>query len=220
MHAPLLVSWLLVAVCTASGAYCVLRARSRTPARRATARGEALMGFGMAAMAVPAAVAVPPGWVWLLYAGVFTVSALVSGGAVALRRGRSGHHLHHLLGMLAMVYMAWVMAAAPVDHAGMSGMTSMTGAEPAGSAPVTGLLLLYFAGYVLWAGARLMPGTLAPGAGGTGTGGPGTALPRTAPRSAPTAPLGSGLRWSERPELALACRLSMATAMLAMLLTL
>lgn len=87
MHAPLLVSWLLVALCAASGAYCVLRARSRTPERRATARGEALMGFGMAAMAVPAAVIAPPGWVWTAYAAVFATGALAAGGAMALRRG-------------------------------------------------------------------------------------------------------------------------------------
>ncbi|WP_372481972.1 DUF5134 domain-containing protein [Streptomyces fuscigenes] len=206
MHAPLLVSWLLVAVCSASGAYCVLRTRSRVPQRRTTARGEALMGFGMAAMALPAAVVAPPAWVWTLYVGLFAAAALVAGGAIALRRGRPGHHLHHLLGMLAMVYMAWVMAAAPAGHASMTGMAGMgAAAGPPGSAPVTGLLLLYFAGYVLWAGARLMPGTLTAGAGTAGGPGPGR---------------GPAVGWGERPELALACRLSMGTAMLAMLLTL
>jgi hypothetical protein len=208
MHAPLLVSWLLVAVCSASGGYCVLRARSRTPERRATARGEALMGFGMAAMALPAAVVAPPGWVWTVYAAVFAAAALAAGGAMALRRARPGHHLHHLLGMLAMVYMAWVMAAAPGGHAMMSGMPGMGAAEPAGSTPVTGLLMLYFAGYVLWAGARLMPGTLTAGTGGARTAGGAGPAGRYA------------VRWGERPELALACRLSMGTAMLAMLLTL
>ncbi|MGQ4511050.1 DUF5134 domain-containing protein [Streptomyces sp. DW26H14] len=213
MHAPLLVSWLLVALCAAAGAYCVLRARSRVPARRVSARGEALMGFGMAAMAVPAAVLAPPGWVWTAYAAVFGAGAVVACGTLALSRGRPGHHLHHVLGMAAMAYMAWAMAAVPAGRAAMSGMAGMAGAT-AGSPVVTGLLLLYFAGYVLWAGARLMP--VAAGAGAGGPGAPGGA----APLPCGTAPPGTGERWADRPELALACRLSMGTAMLAMLLTL
>ncbi|MEW2549096.1 DUF5134 domain-containing protein [Streptomyces sp. NPDC047002] len=201
MHAPSVVGWLLVAVCAGSGAYCVLRARSVSPTGRATARGEALMGFGMAAMAVPAAALAPPGWVWTGYAALFGAGALAAASGAAVRRGLTGHHLHHLLGMAAMAYMAWAMAAAPAGGAATDGMAGMASA---GAPAVTGVLLLYFAGYVLWAGARLLPGTVAAGpAGGQGPvdGGPGP-------------------RWGERPELALACRLSMATAMVAMLLTL
>lgn len=57
---------------------------------------------------------------------------------------------------------------------------------------MTGVLLLYFAGYVLRSGVRLIPVT----AGGGSVG------------------------WGDRPELARACRLSMGIAMVAMLLTL
>lgn len=57
---------------------------------------------------------------------------------------------------------------------------------------VTGVLLLYFAGYVLLSGVRLIPVT----AGGGSVG------------------------WGDRPELARACRLSMGIGMVAMLLTL
>jgi hypothetical protein len=105
----------------------------------------------------------------------------------------SPHHLHHLVGACAMVYMAVAMAASPGHHghAGGSGIPLMTGA-----------LLLYFAGYVLRSGARLLPAAAT--AGGSGTLG-GT------PRA---------LGWGDRPELSQACRLSMGIAMVAMLVTL
>ncbi|GAA3291842.1 hypothetical protein GCM10020295_09650 [Streptomyces cinereospinus] len=60
---------------------------------------------------------------------------------------------------------------------------------------MTGLLLLYFTGYVLLSGARLIPVPAVAGG----------------PR-----PVG----WGDRPELARACRLSMGIAMVAMLITL
>nr|BBJ49167.1 hypothetical protein SAVMC3_17960 [Streptomyces avermitilis] len=96
------------------------------------------------------------------------------------------HHLHHLVGAFAMAYMAGVMAASPAhhEHGAASGLP-----------PVTGVLLLYFAGYVLWSGVRLIP--VASVAGG-----------------------GRSVGWGDRPELARACRLSMGIAMVAMLLTL
>ncbi|WP_328498087.1 DUF5134 domain-containing protein [Streptomyces sp. NBC_00414] len=129
--------WLLVALCAATGAYCLLRMRSRIEEQRRTAGGEALMGFGMAAMAVPAAVLAPPRWAWAVYAAVFGAAALR-----ALWAARSSaHHLHHLVGAFAMVYMAAMMASG--THAGI---------------PVlTGVLLLYFTVYVLWTGTRLVP---------------------------------------------------------------
>ncbi|PNG21520.1 DUF5134 domain-containing protein, partial [Streptomyces cahuitamycinicus] len=65
----------------------------------------------------------------------------------------------------------------------------------AGVPHLTGALLLYFAGYVLLSGVRLVP--VAAVAGGGGSAG-----------------------WGDRPELARACRLSMGIAMLAMLATL
>ncbi|MFE1795418.1 DUF5134 domain-containing protein [Streptomyces sp. NPDC059517] len=141
MHGPGAGSsgWLLVALCTATGAYCLLRMRSRVEEQRRTAGGEALMGFGMAAMAVPAAVLAPPRWAWAVYAAVFGAAALR-----ALWAARSSaHHLHHLVGAFAMVYMAAMMASG--THAGI---------------PVlTGVLLVYFTAYVLWTGTRLVPVT-------------------------------------------------------------
>ncbi|MDX2530581.1 DUF5134 domain-containing protein [Streptomyces europaeiscabiei] len=183
MHGPVSPGWLLVALCAVTGGYCLLRMRSAVEEQRLAAGDEALMGFGMAAMAVPAAAMAPPRWAWLGYAVVFGVAA-----ARALWSARtSPHHLHHLVGALAMVYMAAMMVASP---GGGHGGASLP--------PVTGVLLVYFAGYVLWAGIRLMP------------------VP------APTAarvPVARATGWGDRPELARACRLSMGIGMFAMLLT-
>ncbi|WP_225810860.1 DUF5134 domain-containing protein [Streptomyces spinosus] len=187
MHGPVSIAWLLVALCALTGAYCLLRMRSGVEEQRRAAGGEALMGFGMAAMAVPAAVFTPPRWAWPVYAAVFGAAALR-----ALWAARDApHHLHHLVGSAAMVYMAVAMAASPpAAHHGHGG---------SGVPMLTGALLLYFAGYVLFSGARLVPAP-AP-AGGTGpTGGGGPA------------------HWGDRPELARACRLSMGIGMMAMLL--
>lgn len=177
MHGPASPGWLLVALCAATGAYCLLRMRSHVEEQRRTAGGEALMGFGMAAMAVPAAAFTPPSWAWLLYVTVFGAAALHA--LWAARAG--GHHVHHLVGASAMVYMSVAMADSPGHHGG------------SGVPPVTGALLLYFTGYVLLSGVRLVPVT----AGG-----------------------GVGVGWGDRPELSRACRLSMGIAMVAMLLTL
>ncbi|WP_314219302.1 DUF5134 domain-containing protein [Streptomyces zaehneri] len=179
MHGPASPGWLLVALCAATGAYCLLRMRSAVEEQRRAAGGEALMGFGMAAMAVPAAAFTPPAWAWPAFAAVFGTAALR-----ALWAARAGaHHLHHLMGAGAMVYMAAVMAAAPSHRHGHGG---------SGVPLLTGVLLLYFTGYVLLAGVRLLP------VAGTG---------------------GTALAWSDRPEVARACRLSMGIGMLAMLLT-
>ncbi|WP_030615949.1 DUF5134 domain-containing protein [Streptomyces fulvoviolaceus] len=177
MHGPASPGWLLVALCAATGAYCLLRMRSAVDEQRRAAGGEALMGFGMAAMAVPAAVFTPPSWTWPVYAAVFGAAALRALWAARA----STHHLHHLVGALAMVYMAVVMAASPGHHAG------------SGVPLLTGVLLLYFVGYVLLSGVRLIP--VAAGTAGA-------------------------VGWGDRPELARACRLSMGIGMVAMLLTL
>ncbi|MBO1330201.1 DUF5134 domain-containing protein [Streptomyces sp. VRA16 Mangrove soil] len=149
MHGPLSAAWLLVALCAATGAYCLLRMRSAVEEQRRTAGGEALMGFGMALMAVPAAVLTPPRWAWLLYAVVFGAAALR-----ALWASRTGptHHLHHLIGAFAMAYMAVAMAARPEGHAQHGG---------AGAPVLTGLLFVYFTVYVLWTGTRLVPAAAA-----------------------------------------------------------
>ncbi|MFJ9019670.1 DUF5134 domain-containing protein [Streptomyces sp. NPDC102259] len=180
MHGPASPGWLLVALCAATGAYCLLRMRSAVEEQRRAAGGEALMGFGMAAMAVPAAAFTPPQWAWPAFAAVFGAAALR-----ALWAARAGvHHLHHLVGTAAMAYMAAVMAAAPAHQHGHGGSDVPL---------LTGALLLYFTGYVLLAGVRLLP---VAGAGG-----------------------GAAVAWSDRPEVARACRLSMGIGMLAMLLT-
>ncbi|WP_369381354.1 DUF5134 domain-containing protein [Streptomyces sp. cg36] len=194
MHGSALSGWLLVAVCAATGAYCVLRLRSRCERARSAAGGEAVMGFGMAAMAVPAAFATPPPWLPGVYAAVFAAVALRAGWLVrAHGRGAGGHHhLHHAVGALAMVYMALAMTGSGGHaHEGHTG--------PAGGIPLlTGVLVVYYVGYVLTTGVRLVPAA-GPARDGAAAGAPG---------------------WGARPELALACRLSMGMAMLAMLLAL
>ncbi|MFF8730569.1 DUF5134 domain-containing protein [Streptomyces sp. NPDC015171] len=181
MHGPVSTAWLLVALCAATGAYCLLRMRSGVVEQRWAAGGEALMGFGMAAMAVPAAVFTPPRWAWPVYAAVFGAAALRALWAV-----RGGpHHLHHLVGSAAMVYMAVAMADAPPAAHHVHGGT--------GVPLLTGTLLLYFTGYVLLSGARLVPAAASAGATGP-------------------------VPWGDRPELARACRLSMGIGMVAMLL--
>ena len=150
MHGPVSSGWLLVALCAATGAYCLLRMRSRVVEQRRAAGGEALMGFGMAVMAVPAAVFTPPGWVW-------TALAVVFGGAGlhALWAARTGAgHLHHLIGAGAMVYMAVAMAG-PAGHG--------HGHGGSGTPLLTGTLLLYFVAYVLVTGVRLVPVATVPG---------------------------------------------------------
>ncbi|WUW00503.1 DUF5134 domain-containing protein [Streptomyces sp. NBC_01471] len=198
--------WLLMSLSAATGAYCLLRMRSTSQRARTAAGSEAVMGFGMAAMALPAAVATPPQWGWTVLAAVFA-----AGGLRALWQLRtSAHHLHHLVGSLAMVYMALTMAAGTAPG-GASGGTNMEhAAHSAGGVPLlTGALLAYYAVYVLRAGATLVPSPATPGpvtggaaAGGAALGASGGAIGR-----------GAG------PELALACRLAMGMAMFAMLLT-
>ncbi|MFF5184371.1 DUF5134 domain-containing protein [Streptomyces sp. NPDC000345] len=196
MHGPASPGWLLVALCAATGAYCLLRMRSTVEEQRRAAGGEALMGFGMAAMAVPTAAFTPPVWAWPAYAAVFGAAALR-----ALWAARTdAHHLHHLVGTSAMVYMAAAMAASPAG-------AHVHGGSASGVPLLTGVLLLYFTGYVLLSGVRLLPA-------------PGTAGPAGA-GAATRAGAGAGpaVAWGDRPELARACRLSMGIGMLAMLLT-
>ncbi|MER5993303.1 MULTISPECIES: DUF5134 domain-containing protein [Streptomyces] len=152
MHGPASSGWLLVALCAATGAYCLLRMRSSVEEQRRAAGGEALMGFGMAAMAVPAAAFTPPSWAWPAYAVVFGAA-----GLHALWAARTHvRHLHHLVGAGAMVYMAVVMATSPGHGHGGSGIPLLTG-----------ILLLYFTAYVLATGARLVPVPAAAGTGGS-----------------------------------------------------
>ncbi|WP_069739421.1 DUF5134 domain-containing protein [Streptomyces sp. EN27] len=202
MHGGASIGWLLMVLCAVSGAYCLLRARTGTPRERRTARSEALMGFGMAAMAVPAAVLSPPGWAWAVYAVLFGAAALR-----ALRPAlRGGHHLHHLIGSLAMVYMAVAMSPAVTGSGGGGHAGHGTAAGVGGMPLLTGVLLVYYAFYVLGAAGRLLPEAAAPPTGGTGAIGRGAG--------------GLGGGTDGRPELTTACRLTMGIGMFAMLLTL
>nr|WP_239074851.1 DUF5134 domain-containing protein [Streptomyces sp. SID10853] len=199
-----------MALSAATGAYCLLRMRSTSRQARSAAGGEAVMGFGMAAMALPAAVAALPEWGWTVLAAVFA-----AGGLRALWQLRAGaHHLHHLVGSLAMVYMALTMGAGVSPGGAHDGpMAHMAHSPQTGSGVplLTGALLVYYAVYVLRTGAALVP-SAAPVAG--------TAMAARA-AVAGEALVGTGrgvARWA-RPELALACRLAMGMAMFAMLLT-
>ncbi|PGH51854.1 DUF5134 domain-containing protein [Streptomyces sp. Ru87] len=237
MHGSPLAGWLLVAVCGASAGYCLLRMPYCAPGPRRMAAGEALMGTGMAAMAVPvAAVAGLPWLPWLL-AGVFAGS-LVLAASCLLSGPADRHHLHHAVGAAAMVYMA---LSAPAGHA--AGHAAHGSGGRAGVIPVlAGLLLVYFAGYVLAAGARLVPPpATAPGSAATGgsrsavtrrwppaTGGPDGVRPhRAGPhRTAPDRKHAAGdlagrsgrtRAWAQAPELVTACRVAMGIGMLVML---
>ncbi|MFF3766257.1 DUF5134 domain-containing protein [Streptomyces sp. NPDC001922] len=188
MHGPPLVGWLLVVVCGASGAYLLVLRSAGPPELRRGAGGEALMGLVMAAMALP--LPQPQPWSARAFAAVFAVLAV---HGLLPARG-DGHRVHHVVGSLAMVYAALAMpAAAGPGHPGHGA------AQPPGGLPlVTGLLLGYFAVYMLCAGARLVPA--------------GSAAAR---RPGPPPGLGRVVR----PEPATACRVSTAMAMFAMLLT-
>ncbi|ARZ66359.1 membrane protein [Streptomyces albireticuli] len=177
-----------MALCAATGAYCLARIRTDAgPAGGRATGGDALMGLGMAAMAVPTAVLDTRPWGAPLFAVVFGAAGLRS--LVVAARGRTEpNHLHHAVGAFAMVYMALAMAGAPM--AGHSG--HVAGHEPAGTPLLTGLLLVYFAVYVVRTVAVLVPVVAA---------------------------TSGEVTWPGRPNLTNACRLSMGIGMLAMLLT-
>ncbi|MCL2552451.1 MAG: DUF5134 domain-containing protein [Actinomycetia bacterium] len=209
MHGPPLLSWLLVALSLAAAVSCLLRG---------AARDEALTGAGMAVMAVPLSVLDPGPWVAPVLAVVF------AGAAVHSVVRRRTHRLHHTVCSAAMVYMALAMSrpgAAHGDHAGHHG---------AGSPLLTGVLLLYFAGYVLVAGTGVVAApahmTAVHGPAGRdeavrsrqlrGTAWRGAALPGGPAGAVPGA--AAALRLRQSPEVEVACRVSMALGMVAMLL--
>ncbi|MFI1963441.1 DUF5134 domain-containing protein [Streptomyces pathocidini] len=210
MHGAPLVGWLLVALCGAAGALCLLRMRAASTESRRGAGGEALMGLGMAVMALPVAVPGWRSWAGPVFAVAFAAVALRA--LLQLARG-GGHHLHHAVGALAMVQMALapggsghaVHAAAPASGAGTQTASA--------TALLTGLLLCYFAVYALRTGVRIAPRAGAAGAAGP-TGAVGTTGVAEAPESGERIP-----GWLERPELATACRVSMGLGMFAMLLS-
>uniref|UniRef100_UPI00066C11CF DUF5134 domain-containing protein n=1 Tax=Streptomyces sp. SBT349 TaxID=1580539 RepID=UPI00066C11CF len=141
MHGPEPVGWLLAALCAITGGYCLLRTRAAAPPARHAAGVEAVMGLGMAAMAVPGGSLLPPAAFALLFGAVALWAATLLCAGVA-------HQGHHVVEGLAMVYMAVAMAASSPGRAGHG---------PGGAPLVTGALLAYFALYALRTGPRLLP---------------------------------------------------------------
>lgn len=196
MHGPPLVGWLLVVLCAATGAYCLRRARAGGAGERRAARGDALMGLGMAVMALPVPATTARPWSAALFTVVFGAAGL---RALVPSRSHGGtRHLHHAIGAFAMVYMALAMPGASAGGHGEHGGHTGSGHLPAGVPLLTGALLAYFAVYVV----RTAVGILA--------------VPAAA-RGAAAWSLGPEPR--ARPELTRACRLSMGIGMLAMLLS-
>jgi hypothetical protein len=186
MHGSSPAAWLLVLLCAATGLSCFMN----------SARSEGLLGAGMAVMAVPGSVLGTRPWGPPLLEALFAAVALRTlSHCLRLGRGRparrSVHHAHHALCAAAMVYMAAAMVPA-------GGHTTH---DPGGVPLLTGLLLAYFAAYVLAAGVRL------------------ASIPALA---APAAAPGGGVRVREPirydPGLTAACRVATATGMIAMLL--
>ncbi|MFJ6795360.1 DUF5134 domain-containing protein [Streptomyces sp. NPDC091268] len=192
-------AWLLVLLCAGSGAYCLGRVRRSAggPGGGSGAAGEALMGFGMALMALP--LGLGGSWQAPVLGAVFCAAAL---HAVWLLRG-GVHHAHHLVGSLTMVYMALTAAGSGTGAASGHGHGGA-----AGPPLLTGVLLLYYAGYVVLGGARLVTAGAAAGPAGPIGAGAGAGSVR-----------GPGDRSAGGTELIRACRLAMGTGMLAMLLT-
>ncbi|MFI0896174.1 DUF5134 domain-containing protein [Streptomyces sp. NPDC020983] len=181
MHGPPVVAWLLVALSATTALSCVLRREART---------EALLGAGMALMAVPLSAYEPPRWAPAVLAVVFAGTAVHALRPSAHRAAT--HRVHHSVCAGAMVYMAAASAGAGGAHADHAGHAA--GGAAMGTPVLTGLLLAYFAGYVLRAGTRLAAAD-------------------------PAAPAGGAIRLRHAPEVAAACRAAMAMGMFAMLLT-
>ena len=225
MHDSETIGWMLTALCVFVAGVCLQRARDARGMLRRTARTEALMGLGMAAMALPGSVtgAVPTLGLTVFF-GVF-FAAVAAREVTLLRRAGPGqqHSAHHIVGALAMVYADVAMPAAHGSAVTGNGEHAGVGAAAAGLPLLTGTLLAYFALYVLRTGLRLLPS-------GARTAGHGTSL----------APAGSGVgvdNWNgtgtgngsahqyggaaeDLPGLAASCRVAMGTGMLAMLLML
>ncbi|MEU6233439.1 DUF5134 domain-containing protein [Kitasatospora sp. NPDC047058] len=171
MHGPVLLSWLLAALTAAAGGHCLARLRRSPCTAHAADRpaaasrhayesdaAEALMGFGMAAMAVSGSTVPAAVWAWLFGAPAVAFLLAAAGGPA-----RRAHRLHHAVGGLTMTYMALAMGAGSGHgHHHPAG---------AGTPLLTGALLFYFGGYSLWAGVRLLgaPATAAQGAAGLPT---------------------------------------------------
>ncbi|WP_371495708.1 DUF5134 domain-containing protein [Kitasatospora sp. NBC_00374] len=192
MHGPALVTWLVAALAVGAAALCLVRLRGpgcvgaagHRPDRESDT-AEALMALGMAGMTL-----LPGplwGWLFTVPAGALLLGALgpvlartAPGPAPRSVPGPGAHRLHHGIGALAMVYMALAMGSPPAHahHTSAPGLPA-----------VTGVLLVYFGGYALWSGSRLL----------------------SAPAGPRPAPADGGL--------GRACRVAMGIGMFAMLLT-
>ncbi|MEV6108655.1 DUF5134 domain-containing protein [Streptomyces sp. NPDC051940] len=136
MHGSPLPGWLLVVLCASAGGYCLYARARASAAQRRAAGHDAVMGLGMALMALPVGGhGGHGGWA----AGV---CAVVFGAEAVRTLLRAAAHPHHAVGALAMAYMA--LPTAPGEH------------SRAGLPAVTGALLAYFAGYALRTGVRLV----------------------------------------------------------------
>ncbi|MBB1245179.1 DUF5134 domain-containing protein, partial [Streptomyces durbertensis] len=162
---------------------------------RQSALLEALMGVGMALMALPVP-AVPPPVLLVLFAGALLWSA-------ALLHRRVPHQAHHLLEGGAMVYMTVLMLDTAYGTADGTAGGHASHGEPAGHAAagvpsLSAFLAAYFLLYALVTARRLLPAR-APHGG-----------ERAAGAAGPS-------RAAHSPEVAAACRLALALGMAAML---
>jgi hypothetical protein len=218
MHGSATVGWLVTVLCAVTGGACLLRASGAGGMRRRAAESEALMGLGMAGMSLSGslAVAVPP-LVFVMLFGAVGAWELTLLRGTPEGRPAAVHHLHHVVGAAAMVYMALAM---PTAHGGgASGHAHAGGAAAAGLPVLTGVLLAYFAVYVLWSGPRVLPSPAAAVAVCGGGAGPLSRDGAVCDRAVEDRAERFGAV-RDLPGLAAACRLSMGTGMLAMLLML
>ncbi|PWI41720.1 DUF5134 domain-containing protein [Streptomyces sp. ICBB 8177] len=215
MGGPPLVGWLVVLLGAATGISCLLRSRrayASASGERQVARAEGVKGLGMALMALPAPALDQRPWGPPLFTAVFGAMTLWS-LSLLIREHHPAHHVHLAVGSAAMVYMAVAMGLTPsgAGSAGTSGMAGMTGMDGGslGVPVLTGVLLVYFGLYAVWAALRMLPAVGAAPAGSGAVGGSGSAV---VTGGVPGAVL-------RAPELAAACRVSLGIGMFAMLLT-
>src|SRR5262249_41693300 len=83
VHGPPLVEWLLGTLSAPSGAYGLHRARAGAAGERRAAYGDALMGLGMAVMALPAVTSAGRAWGAGVFTAVFAAAGLYAVGSYA-----------------------------------------------------------------------------------------------------------------------------------------
>ncbi|GGU17901.1 DUF5134 domain-containing protein [Streptomyces violascens] len=157
------VVWLRVVLMAGAGLYCLARCRSAPQQSREEGlldASAALKGLSMAVMALPYGMGMAvPLFVWVALLAPAGLWSLI---AVTRPTVHRRHHLFHGVGHLAMVYMAVAMAAPMTGAAGMAGMPE-TG-HAVGVPWLTGVLLVFFTGYALAAGSRVLGAPVVAGA--------------------------------------------------------